>query len=90
MKTEEELKILKWLKDTYFNDETGLWKGYTIFQAMQEYAEEFYKSKLAEITDEDIEKWVDDEIKKEPMLGYSRAMMIYSAKAMRNGEIKHT
>ena len=61
-----------------------------IFAVMQEYAEAYHESKMAEITDEDIEKWVDDEIKKEPMLGYSRAMMIYSAKAFKNGEIKHT
>ena len=38
-------------------------------------------------TDEDIQKWVESECEREPMLRYSKAMMIYAAKAMRDGEI---
>ena len=55
------------------------------------FAEAYYKSKMAEVTDEDIEKWAEKED-----FGFSIASLyrkeasIKGAKAFRDGEIKHT
>lgn len=45
------------------------------------------ENRQSALTDEQIEKWVESECKREPMLGYSKAMMISTAKAYRDGRI---
>ena len=45
------------------------------------------ENRQSALTDEQIEKWVESECKREPMLGYSKAMMISTAKAYRDGKI---
>ena len=48
--------------------------------------EAYHKSKMAEITDEEIEKWA----RANSLSSITEQAMIKGAKAFKNGEIKHT
>ena len=103
MKTAEELKkrAERIIPDTQYKGIKHIRYSFDE-RELQEYAEEFHKSKMAKITDEDIEKWDKEQafsfnsiknsttaIQEAIIICYHAGLRL-GAKAMRNGYIKHT
>ena len=68
-----------------------------IFEMFDEYAEAYHKSKMAEITDDDIEKYFSEFELANRQIAFGQELSdiaigsaVIGATAMRNGEIKHT
>jgi hypothetical protein len=55
-----------------------------LLSIIESYANDYHKSKLAKVTDQDIEQWA----KNNSISDVTERSMISGAKAMRNGEIK--